>query len=372
MPIEIQLISSHKELKRYEAQWNALWNGQAESSPFDSFLWFETWQNYYAKSLKPFYVLVFDSQKLIAAIPFIQQYERQFGIKLCIVSIMANSHSYRTRILLDNAYRIEEIWPDIVKRISSHVKWDLLRFREFLVTDESIAFLRGENVRLKLRHSFEEKKNPPYLLLNNSWEELYNSLKGHFRRNLNRRVRNAEKQFTTVTHSVFNDKNMPLDSWLHDGFELENSGWKGENKSSILSKKEHTAFYLEMAQKYGEEGHFYSSKIYFGDKLVAFNYSFILKDVFYLLKVAYNQEYSKYSPGQIMIYYLLQDLFKRGIKEFDFLGPLMSWKQDWTEKVRCQNTLYIYRNTLKGWYTYGVNSHLLPFLRKYKNREKAK
>ena len=41
-------------------------------------------------------------------------------------------------------------------------------------------------------------------------------------------------------------------------------------------------------------------------------------------------------------------LLARGLHEFDFLGPDMTWKQDWTDRKRVHTWLFVFRDTLQG------------------------
>jgi CelD/BcsL family acetyltransferase involved in cellulose biosynthesis len=40
---------------------------------------------------------------------------------------------------------------------------------------------------------------------------------------------------------------------------------------------------------------------------------------------------------------VLRDCIARGLAEFDFLGPAMTWKRDWTDRVRRHDWLYVFR-----------------------------
>ena len=55
---------------------------------------------------------------------------------------------------------------------------------------------------------------------------------------------------------------------------------------------------------------------------------------FYYLRPAFDPQYSKYSPGHIHIFYLIQASFSNGVKEFDFCRGDSSYKSIWTDRTR--------------------------------------
>ena len=44
----------------------------------------------------------------------------------------------------------------------------------------------------------------------------------------------------------------------------------------------------------------------------------------------------------------LDDCIRAGIREFDFLGPDMEWKRDWTDERRAHSWLYIFQDNVYG------------------------
>jgi len=70
--------------------------------------------------------------------------------------------------------------------------------------------------------------------------------------------------------------------------------------------------------------------------------------VYYVPKVAYAEAHAECSPGQLLTEAVLKDLCARGLSVFDFLGPQMPWKRDWTSMERVHHWLYAFAPTPRG------------------------
>ena len=298
---------------------------------------------------------------MAAIFPVYSHSEKQFGLNFKGFSFTANSHSFRTQLPVIPRFK-KEIVSSWLDTIFEEELFDYLKFKEFLFDQELLDLFREK----KVKFSLEEEKHPPYIDLTGNWEQYFNGLRGHFRRNLRRRLRNAEKEFGRVEYREFDGNEEQLEAFVLQGLELEASGWKGKQGSAILNNAQVKQFYFEMARSFFQKGQLHLGAVYFGERMVAFNFSIIYDNIFYLLKVAYDETVAKFSPGQIMVYFLLQKLFEQKVKRFDFLGPSMPWKLEWTNSFNQHFTLYVYGNTARAQFLYSLNKKLLPALRKVK------
>jgi CelD/BcsL family acetyltransferase involved in cellulose biosynthesis len=131
-------------------------------------------------------------------------------------------------------------------------------------------------------------------------------------------------------------------------YRLEQSGWKGREGSAILCKPELRQFYdgvARCAEKFG-----YLS-IYFlelGDKDVAAHFALTYGGGYYPIKVAYDEKFSKYGPGHLIIGSVLNECVACGLSEFDCLGEKNAALTKWTSAVHVYNSCSIFRNSVRG------------------------
>lgn len=354
----IQEIESIKNIN--QESWQHVLIHSRSHIPFLDYQWIDDWSNHFAPESKVrAYALQNGAGEIVGIFPVIFTDEKPFGLNCNIVSFPANSHSFRTDILAKEEQR-SALFVDWFKYLQRTQKFDYLKFKEFLYDPSLFDALKTHGIRFSL----EEKKQPPYLEIQGSWEDYFKTRKGHFRRNLRRRMRNAQKEFGPVTYRVFDGSDSELEEWIDEGFTLEASGWKGKRGSAILNSEQVKQFYFDIAKHFNARKMLHVGSVFFGDRMVAFNFSLVYDGVFYLLKIAYDESFARYSPGQIMMYHVLQSVFAQGLKGFDFLGPNMPWKREWTDKSHDHYTFLVYGPTWKGRYLYLINSKIAPALRR--------
>ena len=92
---------------------------------------------------------------------------------------------------------------------------------------------------------------------------------------------------------------------------------------------------------------------------IAFHYSVRSANKLYLLKPGYDPRYARYSPSNLLCYHVLQDGFRHGLVEYDFLGASDPWKLDWTKETRPHHWLYVFSDALRGRLLYQAKFHLI-------------
>ena len=128
----------------------------------------------------------------------------------------------------------------------------------------------------------------------------------------------------------------------------------------MASQPETRRFYTSLARLGAEEGWLALYLLSAGERLIAFHYGLQYGDTYFLLKPGYDESLGECSPGQLLVDEVLRDLAGRGARTFDFLGPRMTWKLDWTDLLRPHCWLFIQRPTLKGRLLHAARFHYGP------------
>lgn len=129
---------------------------------------------------------------------------------------------------------------------------------------------------------------------------------------------------------------------------LEQKGWKGKKGTAIACKKETKQFYDSIAKSAAEYGYLSLHFLLLNGSPVAAHFALTYAGRYYPLKVAYDENYSQYGPGHLIIGAVLQDCLERGLTEFDFLGHWTEAKSKWASEVRSHNFSYIFRKGIVG------------------------
>jgi CelD/BcsL family acetyltransferase involved in cellulose biosynthesis len=180
--------------------------------------------------------------------------------------------------------------------------------------------------------------------LPSSLDELLGRTDAKFRSNLRRRARKLEERGEVKLTRTTEFDAGALERFL----ELEKAGWKGQEGTAIACDPATRRFYETIARNGAAEGWLTLYHLTAAGQDVAAHFGATWKGRYFLPKPAYHEGFKECSPGQLMVQEVLRDCIGRGLREFDFLGPMMDWKADWAPRERHHFYLYIYRKGVVG------------------------
>lgn len=180
------------------------------------------------------------------------------------------------------------------------------------------------------------------------------------------RLRNYQKKLERIGRLSFNIVTSADRGVLDEFYRLEASGWKGRAGSAISQHENIRFFYDCVAQSAAERGVFRMYALASGEQTVAMEFGLLMDGCYYSPKAAYSEEYRSYSPGHLLVKHIITDLWKSGVKKYDFLGPLAKYKCVWTPEVRAHNNLYVFRPGPKGRILHLASIKSAALLRRWK------
>jgi CelD/BcsL family acetyltransferase involved in cellulose biosynthesis len=152
---------------------------------------------------------------------------------------------------------------------------------------------------------------------------------------------------------------------LEAGLQLEAAAWKGAAGTAISSDPDVSRFYSALALRAADRGWMQLHFLRAGSQRVAFDFSLSYRNRIHLLKMGYDPDYAPYSPSNLLVCTLLQDMFQReDIREYDFLGESGEWKLQWTGLSQPHYWLFVFSSTFKGRLLHLIKSRLVPFLKR--------
>ena len=97
-----------------------------------------------------------------------------------------------------------------------------------------------------------------------------------------------------------------LNDWIENFLAMEDSGWKHEEGSSILSSKDETSLYRALIREAFDNETLNFTRLCVDGTAIAYTLDVTAAPHGYCLKSAIDQNYRKYSPGVLMEYETLQ------------------------------------------------------------------
>ncbi|SEL91484.1 Acetyltransferase (GNAT) domain-containing protein [Sphingomonas palmae] len=91
---------------------------------------------------------------------------------------------------------------------------------------------------------------------------------------------------------------------------LEQSGWKGRERSAILDDPQASRFYTDLVRSAAAAGALQIGLMWLGERLVAFEFGVLGGERLFLLKVAYDEEFADLSLGHVLAARMIRHCFE--------------------------------------------------------------
>jgi CelD/BcsL family acetyltransferase involved in cellulose biosynthesis len=363
-PMEVEEIRDPERFHALETPWNRLLAESAHDLPFLRHEWLRVWWKHFGREgALSIYWVTREGVPVLAA-PLYRTRDRRVGLGIWELRSMTNEHSFRFDILLRRGET--EAPAALWRHLSRTGGWDLIEIRDVVWPEASAARLleaaRADGHPTGVWLSYES----PYLAPRGPFEGYRGDLKPKFRSNLRNRIRRlgalGALSFETLSEPE------PALAALPTGLALEGSGWKQEEGSAIACDPTLRAFYTEWAALSAERGWLRLHFLSVGGRAIAFDYSLLYGGRLYCLKMGYDPGFASYSAGQLLKHRILEQSFSAGVREYDFLGPMMEAKADWHPSSRRHAWLFLYALGVVARLAHAEKFRLRPAVKRLLNR----
>jgi CelD/BcsL family acetyltransferase involved in cellulose biosynthesis len=309
--------------------------------------------------------------RLAAALPLVRERGRICGIPARQLVGAANAHSFRFDMIAREPGPAAEAFAG---HLAADRSWDVLRLSD--VPEHGNAWHLRDAVR---RRGWPvgtwDSLASPFIPLPPDHAGMERRLTSKFRANCRRRraklIARGAVSFECFEGAATDAAEDALDRKLDEGLALEASGWKGERGTAIVQDAAAHRFYRTVARIAARRGELALYFLRLDDRAVAFQLGVIQGGRYLLLKPGYDEGLSECSPGQLLMEDVVRDCIGRKLVEVDFLGPDMTWKRDWTDRVRPHAWLYCFRDTLRGRTLHAAKFRWLPLAKRLAARGRA-
>lgn len=109
--------------------------------------------------------------------------------------------------------------------------------------------------------------------------------------------------------------------------------WKEKGAASQFEAPEVAAYYLDLARELARKGWFEMASIRSDNGYIAMAFGYIYNNRYYYYAPAFNSDYARYSPSQLLIRFLLESFYAdKAVSVFDLLRGDESEKHKWSDK----------------------------------------
>lgn len=156
-----------------------------------------------------------------------------------------------------------------------------------------------------------------------NFDAYWNSLKGSVRGDVGRQRRRLSKMGSLEYREYAEGEHAEAKTAFNDFIEARSRKWKTHEVEKRFFRK-----LLEGAL--GRTVHF--SALQLDGRAISWHLGFSHRGVFYYYIPAYSNEYESYSPGKVLIGFLIEKSFDSGFEKFDFLRGREKYKFDWAKQ----------------------------------------
>ena len=136
-----------------------------------------------------------------------------------------------------------------------------------------------------------------------------------------------------------------IKSCLKQFFELHIKEWNHKSKS-FLCDQVNRDFYLHIVDEMSSYNALRFDRITLNDNLIAGHFGFHWAGRLYYWLACFDSDYSKGSPGRLLLENIIHSALKLGLRELDMLFGMEEYKKQFQSEIRKTGAITIYRSPL--------------------------
>jgi CelD/BcsL family acetyltransferase involved in cellulose biosynthesis len=328
--------------------WRRLCDEAPDGEVFYRPEWIEAHLRAFAPKATVIVLSAWSGERLRAVLPLMR--ERAFLSGMPVIRLLVPAGLYSCRAGLVHSQGPKEEAEEVLRAVWQALKelpgWNVLDVSHVLEGNgldqiSAIAAAEGFPVaRKRLMQSLylpigeSAQGQPPWLA----------GTRPKFRANLRRARRQLEEQGTlALKHYTAADPEA-----LGRFYDLEGSGWKGQQGTAIKCDPNTRQFYDAVAQAAARHGYLSLDFLELNGKPIAAHFGLILHGRYYLAKAGYDETYHRQGPGQLLTHEVLSESVARGLRELDFVGPATWDESRWASVRRTHFRVFIFRKGIHG------------------------
>jgi CelD/BcsL family acetyltransferase involved in cellulose biosynthesis len=315
-----QTIQTTPALKRLAHAWQPL--AAQAGRPMQDYIWAQAGAETFTTHAKSYCITVGDPERPTAIAPLVKR-----GNFFAHLETLTVRELYEPMDLLyADAPALEALANTLAKSGMA------LQFGRVPTESPTIAALQKAYRGRGWLH-LSEATPYPYIELHEGWREPEQQFNSGRRSDFRRAERNASK-LGTVSYEILTPAVTELESLLEEAFEVEAAGWKGTTGSALARDTERGAFYRRYAALAAAQGILRVCFLRIGGHAVAMQFAVECYNRFWLIKIGYNEQFSRCSPGTLLMLHTVKYAAARALRSYEFLGLCEPWTQHWTQTLR--------------------------------------
>jgi len=334
--MNVQIVRNIGELQIDKNEWNSLVLKDATNSVFQTFEWFDCWWNTFGASGELLILIARDlDADIIGIAPLIIVKE---GFNKAVRFCGYNNADYCDFIAPEKKSEVVSLFLSTL--MLPEIEWDQVRLFNLPEISPTGTIAR-EFCKDSSAVCVDYPSTPaPYLDVNND-PDAAKRIVGKY--SVVRRYRALKKEGELVFRVLSGSE---ICHYLPVLFEQHIARWSVEKTGSLFNDERNRKFYTELASRLSETNWGSFTVLECDGSPVGLHYGFVFNNKMIWYKPTFDVNYSKFSPGIVLIKYLIENAIENNLDEVDFTIGDEPFKGRFTTGVRYNHNIVIFRRKL--------------------------
>jgi CelD/BcsL family acetyltransferase involved in cellulose biosynthesis len=362
----IEQIKDFDVFLNLEKDWNRIVKNSAHNTIFYRHEWFRCWWRAYGKNKQLFIVTIREGEELICLAPLMITKGKFRSLPVWKVEFIENDESPRCDFILSQEKDRLKLIKSIVEfLLKSNQSWDLVFLRKIPKDSKTCKYLMNICSNEGLRVCMNQSLKSPFLRIACDWETFYKSTSQRFKKRI-RSNRNRLKRLGAISFENYTGQKS-MEQVLPEIFAVGKKSWKEKINKSISSTDQNRIFFSKIYTETSSNKWPSVWLLKVNDNAVAFEFHLHYEGEIHALRSEFNETYREYSPGSVLESYIVENIFRNGLKSYDMGGSADNYKTRWTKSFREHTDMIIFRKGFYPKFLSLIEKQLIPYIKRKKS-----
>jgi CelD/BcsL family acetyltransferase involved in cellulose biosynthesis len=371
--VELEVINTEEAFNHIKPEWNALLS-TLDPIPLPlTHEWLLSWWRAFSADMKLEFRCAFQDGALVGFAPLVRLRERYRGIPVTFLKLAANGHTPYSSVIVDQ--RLDGPKRREVLEVLTYVADNEIGlFFKIRRDSELKRFLVDESIYGLKRVGEKPSLYTPIIRIDQSWEGFYGSRSRKLKKSLNHKLNRFKRNSGfSINEEVITKTDEPV---VQEVIEISSNSWKSSIGNDLKTHYRSRQFLFNLIDHFGASGLLSVWIIRDRDKPVAFELHLNYDNVVYPIRADFDENYKIYSPGSVLEYTALKQLFQKGeVVQYYTCADDYWYLSNWTSEYHTFCNIEVFGDSYKlrclYWLEYSVIPVVKRFLRKRKKTRPA-
>lgn len=328
------------------SEWNILLENSAETNPFLSHQWLQTWWEEYGRgTLHIITCRDADTKELVGILPLFRFQKGMLPSVTILRFLGCEQVSSDFLCCLAQKGLEHDVYTACLEALQRDVRlWDMVELKDMDEASSFCRYLSGVTIA-ELEVVQNSGQLCPFLNLPDSWEALLNKLSTKMRQRVGYYRRALGREGTVSLEQVTDSAD--IEGALEDMMRLRRD--RMDQKGIAIAKvmDSFKRFHGALMSRFLDCGRLRLFFLCLNGQRISYLYLYTGVDRIYFYQTGFDRSWSKQSVGLVLLSMVIERAINEGFATFEFLRGQEAYKYDWTANERRLADFIIYRKSLK-------------------------